>query len=188
VTLPRRAQDPEDAELVAQAREGDRQAVEALVDRHHGVVYRFLLGFLKDEDRAADAAQDTFVKALGRLEGFRGDSSFRTWLLAIARNEALGAIRSLSRRREETLTDAEHILDDELAPDQRAIRAEDLRRIRGALGRLPEKQRLSVTLRLFDGLSFREVAEVIESTAGAARVNYHYGIGRLREWLNEEPR
>jgi RNA polymerase sigma-70 factor (ECF subfamily) len=55
------------------------------------------------------------------------------------------------------------------------------------MDQLPEKQRLSVALRLFDGLSFREVAEIIGSTEGAARVNYHYGIGRLREWLHDEP-
>ena len=188
VTLPRSPQDPDDTELVRQAREGDQKALERLVDRHQGVVYRFLLGFLKDEDGAADATQDTFLKALNRLGGFRGESSFRTWLLAIARNEALGTIRSHSRRKEEALTDAEGLADGELAPDQRAVREEELRRIRGALDRLPEKQRLSVALRLFDGLSFREVAEIIGSTEGAARVNYHYGIGRLREWLHDEPR
>jgi RNA polymerase sigma-70 factor (ECF subfamily) len=188
VTLSRSPREPDDTELVRGAREGDRRALEALVDRHHGVVYRFLLGFLKDEDRAADATQDTMLKALGRLDGFRGESSFRTWLLAIARNEALGAIRSHARRREEALSDAEEIADGELAPDTLAVREEDLRRIRDALDRLPEKQRLSVALRLFDGLSFREVADLIGSTEGAARVNYHYGIGRLREWLHDESR
>ena len=60
-----------------------------------------------------------------------------------------------------------------------------MRRVREALARLPEKQRLSVSLRLFDQLSFREIGALTNSTEGAARVNYHYGIGRLREWLGE---
>jgi RNA polymerase sigma-70 factor (ECF subfamily) len=188
VTLARSPQDPDDTELVRRAREGDRKALDALVGRHQGVVYRFLLGFLKDEDQAADATQDTFLKALGRLEGFRGESSFRTWLLAVARNEALGIIRSHSRRREDALFGAEQVEDGEMAPDEKSVRDEEIRRIRAALDRLPEKQRLSVGLRLFDGMSFREVAEVIGSTEGAARVNYHYGIGRLREWLHDESR
>jgi RNA polymerase sigma-70 factor (ECF subfamily) len=52
--------------------------------------------------------------------------------------------------------------------------------------RLPEKQRLTVSLRLFDELSFKEIGEIVDSTEGAARVNYHYGIGRLREWLDPQ--
>ena len=57
--------------------------------------------------------------------------------------------------------------------------------MREALERLPEKQRFSVSLRLFDQMSFKEIGAVINSSEGAARVNYHYGIGRLREWLDE---
>jgi len=182
---PGRSQDPSDAELVKLAVRGEAGARAKLVVRHQGVVYRFVLGFLKDEDQAADVTQDTFVKALDRLDGFRGDSAFRTWLLAIARNEALGFIRGRSRRREEPLHAAETFAEGREGPDAEAIKADEVSRIRAALDRLPEKQRLSVSLRLFDGLSFREVGEVIGSSDGAARVNYHYGIGRLREWLNE---
>ena len=176
--------EPEDTDLLHRARKGDSDALESLVRRHQGVVYRFLLSFLKDEDQAADATQDTFLKALDRLEGFRGESSFRTWLLAIARNEALGFIRSRARRGEEALEQTEIIADDSLAPDEEALQAEEIRRVRDALERLPEKQRLSVSLRLFDGLSFIEIGQIIDSSEGAARVNYHYGIGRLREWLH----
>ena len=185
MTTRNQSLEPDDADLLARARGGDSSALEKLVTRHQGVVYRFLLGFLKDADQAADAAQDTFLKALDRLEGFRGDSSFRTWLLAIARNEALGLIRSQGRRGEERLEEGAQLHSDADAPDERAVRAEEVRRIRVALEKLPEKQRLSVSLQLFDELSFKEIGEVIESSEGAARVNYHYGIGRLREWLHE---
>ena len=174
-----------DTALLALARGGDPRALSCLVNRYQGVVYRFLLSFLKDEDQAADTTQDTFLKVLGRLDGFRGDSSFRTWLLAIARNEALGLIRARGRRKEEALEQTEFVSDDADAPDDVAVRAEEVRRVRVALERLPEKQRLSVSLRLFDELSFREIGKIIGSTEGAVRVNYHYGIGRLREWLDE---
>ena len=185
MTIRDESLEPGDTDLLALARGGDSSALELLVTRHQGVVYRFLLSFLKDEDQAADTAQDTFLKALDRLDGFRGDSSFRTWLLAIARNEALGLIRARERRREEALEQTEFLPDDAEAPDDIAVRAEEVRRVRTALERLPEKQRLSVSLRLFDELSFREIGEIIGSAEGAARVNYHYGIGRLREWLDE---
>ncbi|MEX0935704.1 MAG: sigma-70 family RNA polymerase sigma factor [Gemmatimonadota bacterium] len=180
------SREPGDAELLELARSGDTRAVNLLVQRHQAVVYRFLLGFLKDEDQAADAAQETFLKALDRLHGFRGDASFRTWLLAIARNEALGSIRARSRRREESLDHTGPLQGRTNPPDEVAVRTESVQRVRTALERLPEKQRLSVSLRLFDGLSFREIGEVIDSSEGAARVNYHYGIGRLREWLHDD--
>jgi RNA polymerase sigma-70 factor (ECF subfamily) len=175
---------PGEADLLRRARAGESEALSRLVTCHHGAVYRFLLAFLKDEDQAADATQDTFVKVLDRLDSFRGESSFQTWLLVIARNEALGLIRSKGRRREEPLGEPEQWQDRGDPPDEAAVRASEIRRVRAALERLPEKQRLTVSLRLFDELSFKEIGEIVDSTEGAARVNYHYGIGRLREWLD----
>ena len=176
---------PDDAELLAHAQRGDERALNLLVRRHQGGVYRFLLNFLRDEDQAADAAQNTFLRAIRRLDGFRGDSSFRTWLFSIARNEALSLSRTRRRRREERLVEDDLVSRPADAPDEVAIRSDEVRRVREALARLPEKQRLSVSLRLFDQLSFREIGGLTNSTEGAARVNYHYGIGRLREWLGE---
>ena len=72
MTIRGESLEPGDADLLALARGGDSSALELLVIPHQGVVYRFLLGFLKDEDQAADTAQDTFLKALDRLDGFRG--------------------------------------------------------------------------------------------------------------------
>jgi len=174
----------EDLRLLEGARKGEERALAQLVERHQGVVYRYLLQFLREEDQAADATQDTFLKAFSKLDAFRGDSSFRTWLLAIARNEALGSIRSHGRRREEVLDGEDRWVDQGVRPDEQAVRADEVDRVRAALARLPEKQRLSVSLRLFDGLSFREIGEATGTSEGAARVNYHYGIGRLREWLD----
>lgn len=177
--------DPSDAELVADARRGARDAVESLIRRHQGVVFRYVMSMLRDPDRSSDVSQDTFLKALRNLDRFRGDSSFRTWLLSIARREALGALRSERGQRCVPLEGHEVIPGSGSGPDAHAIQSDEVRRIRAALDRLPEKQRSSVSLRLFDGLSFREIGEVIGSSEGAARVNYHYGINRLREWLHE---
>ena len=185
MTNGRASDGPEDAELLTHARKGDERALELLVRRHQGGVYRFALNFLRDEDEAADAAQNTFLRALSRLDGFRGDSSFRTWLLSIARNEALSLSRSRKRRREEPLEPADMVSREADAPDEIVLRADETRRVRAALERLPEKQRLSVSLRLFDQMSFREIGALINSSEGSARVNYHYGIGRLREWFDE---
>lgn len=176
----------DDRDLLERIRGGDSDAVRVLVGRHQGVVYRFLLGFLRDEDEASDAAQDTFLKALDRLGTFRGDAAFRTWLLAIARNEALGRVRKQRRRREESFDTAVPLPDETPSPEEQYERTELDGRVREVLEELPEKQRLSVSLRLFDHLSFREIGEATGSSEGAARVNYHYGIGRLREMLEDD--
>ena len=152
---------------------------------HQGSAFRVALGILGSEADAQDAAQEGMLRALKGLAGFRGDAAFRTWLLSIVANEARSMLRRSARRREAPL-------DDELAGESPAggvaegvvLRAE-ADRARILLARLPEKQRLAVQLRVDEGLSFREVGEVIGSSEGAARVNYHHGIRRLREWMEE---
>jgi RNA polymerase sigma-70 factor (ECF subfamily) len=177
-----REEDEDDA-LLRRARTGEAEALDALIARHHGAAYRVALGIVEDEADAADAAQDGMVRALRGLAGFRGESSFRTWLLAIVANEARSLLRRRVRRREGPL-------EEDLAAGGRGVAeavvsGDEAARARALLARLPEKQRLAVQLRVDQGLSFREVGEVIGSTEGAARVNYHHGIRRLREWMEE---
>jgi RNA polymerase sigma-70 factor, ECF subfamily len=171
--------------LVDAARAGDLAAREQLVRRYIDDVYRLTSRLLGDRDLAQDATQDTFVNALGALQRFRGASSFRTWLLRIATNAAHSAGRRQVRRREVSLVSAEN--EASTAPDP-ALRAE--RRVEGeraerVLARLPTKQRLAVALRTQQGLSYAEIALALDCSEGAARVNYHLGIKRLRELLNE---
>lgn len=175
-------EDP-DAELVARAKKGDGEAFDALVERHHAAVFRAAFAIVSGEDEAADAAQGTFLKALVSLGGFRGDSLFRTWLLRIAANEARALRRRVLRRREVPMDAVAQGADDGASRVESALGAGELVRLEAALARLPEKQRMAVTLRIYEGLSFREVGEVIGSSEGAARVNYHHGIKKLREWL-----
>lgn len=171
---------PTDAELLARVRSGDGTALEALVARHHGGAFRVALALLGNEADAADAAQEGMLKALRGLDRFRGEASFRTWLLSIVANEARTVQRRSARRREEALE--EDVPQESGVAEDVALRAE-AERARALLARLPEKQRLAIQLRVDEGLSFREVGEVIGSTEGAARVNYFHGIRRLREWM-----
>jgi RNA polymerase sigma-70 factor (ECF subfamily) len=174
---------PTDEELVQRVRKGDEQAMNLLVDRHHGVVFRTCAAILSDEDLAADASQNSFLKAFRAIERFRGEAAFRTWLLAIAGNEARGLLRKVKRRREDRLEDLDVLPAVGNDPSVEVTLRSEVERVREALADLPEKQRLSVTLRIFEGLSFREIGDSIDSTEGAARVNYHHGIQRLRELL-----
>jgi RNA polymerase sigma-70 factor (ECF subfamily) len=157
--------------------------MDVLVDRHHGAVFRTCVAILGEEDLAADASQDSFIKAYRALSGFRGDAAFRTWLLAIAGNEARGYLRKVGRRKEHALEDVDTISAPGHDPSTEVTLRSEAARVREAVDDLPSKQRLSVTLRIDDGLSFREIGEIIGSSEGSARVNYHHGIRRLRELL-----
>ena len=92
-----RLESPTDEELVQRVREGEERAMNVLVDRHHGVVFRSCAAILSDEDLAADASQNSFLKAFRAIDRFRGEAAFRTWLLAIAGNEARVYSAKLSR-------------------------------------------------------------------------------------------
>ena len=179
----RRDEEISDLELVQAGRSGDDSALGTLVTRHHAAAYRVAVSLTQEDDLAQDVVQDAFMKAFRALGGFRGDSSFRTWLLTITANEARGALRRRGRRKETALEDAGPVESGEMGPAQAAIVSQEAGRARKMLEQLPEKQRLSVSLRVEEGLSFKEIGEVIGSSEGAARVNYFHGIRRLRELM-----
>lgn len=157
--------------------------MELLVARHYSSVFRLALRMLRNEDAASDVVQESFLKALRALDGFREESSFRTWLLAIAANEARGLLRRGGRTREAGLEDARELADGNPLPDETLAVRQEAKKILKLVASLPEKQREAVSLRIFEGLSFREIGRLLGSSEGAARVNYHHGLKRLREML-----
>lgn len=172
-----------EGELVERAAGGDRAAQEALIRRYLPDVYRVTYRLLGDRELAEDAAQDAFVNMLHALPRFRGDASFRTWLLRIAANAAHSQGRRRTRRREQGLESEPEVTNGE--PDAAVLleQRSEADRIERAMARLPAKQRLAVSLRIQQGLSYAEIAAATDSTEGAARVNYHLGVKRLRELL-----
>lgn len=177
---------PGDEELVRRARTGDGEALERLILRHFDAAFRLASGLLRDDDRAADVAQETVLKAIRGLGSYRGDASFRSWLLSIARNEAIEALRRGDREPVATPEMLERQSAETVDPLTNVEDGRRTRRLRAAVERLPEKQRLAVSLRVYEGLSYREIAGITGSSEGACRVNYHHGIRRLKEWLGHE--
>lgn len=172
-----------DATLLERARTGDSEAREQLVRRYLPDVFRAAVRVLGDRDLAEDAAQDAFVNALNGLSRFRGEASFRTWLLRIAINAARSVGRRNGRRREVSLLLADNEPSSRPDPARHAVNVTEVERVEHALGGLPTKQRLAVALRAQQGLSYAEIAGALKCSEGAARVNYHLGIKRLRELL-----
>lgn len=137
----------------------DRQ-LRALIDDHADAAYRVAYGILRDRGLAEDVVQETMVKAWESLDGFRGESSLRTWVLRIAHNTSVSALR---RRRD--LATAPEDLPDEPGRDDTSARAagrEGLTALRDALDQLDELSRSVVVLREVEGLSYAQIAEALD--------------------------
>jgi RNA polymerase sigma-70 factor, ECF subfamily len=150
--------------------------------RSHDAVFRFLRRLCGDGETARDLAQDTMVKAILAIKSFRGESSFRTWLLTIASNLYRDSLR---RRKPLPLGDRVDIGDG--GRDAEAVeRRVDEDRARDLLAGLPLKKRKALALRLELGLSYGEIAAVLGCPVGTVRSRIHEAIGDLREAMGEE--
>jgi RNA polymerase sigma-70 factor (ECF subfamily) len=175
-----RAADP-DLPLVERFRAGERRAFDELVRRHQRAIFAVARRYLRNDADAADVAQQTFVRAFKALDGFRGAASVRSWLYRIAINVALNHVRDHAREKSQEIEEGR--LTTNATGPQRIIAGEDAARLRAAVAELPPKQRMVLELRVFDDLSFREVAELADCTENAAKVNFHYAVKRLKELL-----
>jgi RNA polymerase sigma-70 factor (ECF subfamily) len=173
-------QDP-DRELAERFKSGDRGAFDLLVRRHQKGVWRIVRRYVKRDADAKDVTQQVFVRAFRGLASFRGAATVRSWLYRIAINCALSWIRD--HRREEPAEIAEDTLAALPVAPGRIADDQDGTRLRAAIARLPPKQKLVLELRVFDDLSFKEVAELADCTENTAKVNFHHAVKRLREIL-----
>jgi RNA polymerase sigma-70 factor (ECF subfamily) len=184
VTAQAVADEPTDVELIRRWRDGDGRAATILVARHAPPLARFVAGE-GERDGTDEVVQDTFVRAFGAIDSFRGDSAFRTWLFTIARRIILDRRRSVRRSRVvATVQEADAVTTFDALDGMGAD--ESMLRVRRAVAALSPKQREVFTLRLEQGLSYREIAELVGSTEGAARVHYHNAMRAVKEFLDDE--
>lgn len=173
-----------DRELAERFWSGDRAAFDQIVRRHQRGVWHLVRRYVKRDADASDVTQLVFVRAFRGLGTFRGAASVRSWLYRIAINCALTWLRD--HRREEPSEIADDALTDANPAPARIASGEEGARLRAAIAKLPPKQRLVIELRVFDDLSFREVAELADCTENTAKVNFHYAVKRLRDILGGE--
>ena len=178
-----------DRELAVRFRAGERTAFDQIVRRHQQGVWRIVRRYVKREADAADVTQLVFVRAFKGLGAFRGASSVRSWLYRIAINCSLSWLRDHRRELPTEIADdtmpeamAEALTAAPAAPGKLAA-GEDGVRLRAAIAQLPPKQKLVLELRVFDDLSFKEVAELADCTENTAKVSFHYAVKKLRDLL-----
>jgi len=182
---PRAAMGEAERALVVSARQGDREAFDRLVELHQRNIYGLCLRYTGNHQDASDLAQETFVKAYRSIRAFRGESSFSTWLYRIGVNTCLSH-RSGRRPVSEELRDelaAEK--DDALAGLQQAEEAEI---VRAAIRALPEKQRLTLILKLYHDRTHEEIAKALGTSVGTAKANLFHALANLRKTLTPQLR
>lgn len=145
---------------------------------YFGQVYRYALSLTRDEARSEELTQETFFKALQAIDRFRGESSVKTWLCAIARNCWLDERR---KQPGEPLDELPEQPDESAGPEEQAIRRDDALRLHRALHQLPEPYKEVFSLRVFAQLSFREIGELFGKTENWACVIYHRARARLNQ-------
>lgn len=181
-----------DLQLVDEVRNGQRSSFSELVKRHQKGLLRLSMRFVKDLDIAQDVVQESFIKTFEKLNSFEGRSSFKSWLYQITVNTARNKLR-------EDRYDFSDIEDVQLGVDAQAEKSLVHRAVGEILNaeveKLPFKQKTALVLRVYEDMSFSEIAEVMECPYDTAKANYRHALLKLKEvfedraelksWTNE---
>jgi len=173
----------EDIQLVERYLKGDAEAVEALVVKYQKRVYSIVYRMTRNVEDARDLTQKTFINVIEGIRRFRKESSFKTWIYRIAVNTSLTHLKG--NRREERELD-ESIMGNHPGTLSAIIEKEKRDFIRKGLDELPERQRLAVILRAYEGLSCSETAQIMGCSEGAVKAHYHHGVKRLKDVVKEK--
>lgn len=174
----------EDFDLTTKTSAGDLEAFNELVLKYQKPLYSLLYRMVSNHEDAADLLQKTFVKAFTGLAGFERRSSFKTWLYQIAINLAKNVYRDRARFVQVPI-DAVTISRNPRLVETLIVK-ESRQQLRKALFDLPEKQRLTLLLRIQEGKKFDEIADIMKCSTGTAKANYHHAVQKLKAMMSEK--
>jgi RNA polymerase sigma-70 factor (ECF subfamily) len=173
-----------DLELVKETLEGRPQAFSELVKRHQKSLLRLSMRFAHDLNNAEDVVQETFIKAYQKLHLFEGRASFKSWLFQIAINTAKNRLRRLNLE----VVNVDDVDFGVLAGAESRLMQGDLEEaLQIEVERLPHRQRTALVLRIFEDLSFKEIAQVMECPYDTAKANYRHALMALRHRMEHNP-
>lgn len=184
------AKAPSDADLVERIRGGDARAMETLMRRHNGALYRTARAILRDDTEAEDAVQDAYIHAFRSLDQFRGDSAVSTWLVRIAANEALMRLRRQRRLAQVIPIDHDNgeallrdVADREPGPEQAAMDGQLRRMIERRIDALPDLYRPVFMMRAVQEMSVEETAEALGMPEATVRTRFFRARALMRAAL-----
>ncbi len=162
-----------------------RQAFARIVEQYSKPLYWQIRKMVLSHDDANDLLQNTFLKAWGSIEYFRGDAKLSTWLYRIAVNETLTFLAKERERRNLTADDADDFLllnvESEAYFDGNRVQ----KLLQEAILQLPEKQRLVFNMRYFDEMKYEDMSEILGTSVGALKASYHHAAKKIEEYLEE---
>ena len=181
-----------DQQLVELCRDGDDAAFGVLFERHKERLFHTMVSMLKSREDAVDIVQEAFIQAHRKLDTFRGDSAFYTWLYRIATNRALSFLRK-QKQKPVSIEGINEIggfdppaSDDHSQPLKMVLREEHRQLIRETLDELPDDYRIVLVMKEFDGLRYDEIAELTEIPIGTVRSRIHRGRIELADRLKRK--
>ena len=163
---------------------GDESAFNQIVERHQRDVYRLAYRFAGNHEDAHDLAQEAFVRVYKSLDKFRGDARFKTWLYRIVVNLSLNHVNRAKKQRDRQVAVDDVNLPVAATSLQDVIQQQTREQLHGAIRTLPEKQRKTLILKVFQELKFTEVARVMKCSVGTAKANYFHAVKGLKRRLN----
>ena len=171
-----------DEELVRLSQQGDLEAFGRLVERYQKKVIAVAYGLIHDAEEAQDLAQESFIRAYNAIDSFRGTARFYTWIYRITINLCMDHFRRQAK--EKTYVSAEPDADpDPLTPETVASQQEMGMAVRRAITTLPYDQRIVIILREIEGLSYKEISRVVNTSIGTVMSRLFYARRRLRQLL-----
>lgn len=181
---------PTDEELVARTLAGDRRAFRALTERHYTPVRRLCQSILRQAEDAEDATQEVFLRVYQNLGQYAGRGAFGAWLRRLTYNHCLNRTQSAATKAANRSCSIDLFAETmsanpESNPEMQYILAEEREAIKSKLEELPPAQRAALGMRLLDGLSYEEIADVMGVPVNSVRSWLHRGRARLREALDE---
>lgn len=169
-----------DHPILEQVKKGDTNAFATIVQRHQKPMLCVILRIVGDLELAEDIVQEAFMKAYQKLDSFEGRSKFKSWLFQIAINTA----RNRLRGKKSELIDIEKVQLSTCETQENDMSQVDLQTmLHKQIQTLPPKQKLALSLRIYEDMSFAEIAEVMECPYDTAKANYRHALLKLREKL-----
>lgn len=169
--------DLKDKEIVALVKAGQKTFYSELVKRHQKSVLRVIVRMVRDTSLAEDVVQEAFLKGFTKIHLFRGDAAFKSWVTKIAVNTAKNQLR---KRRRECVDIDELSLGVDDRMDAHILQGTLKNQIKALIDTLPEKQKRALALRVYSGLSFKEIAFLMKCPYDTAKANYRHALLKLR--------
>ncbi len=165
--------------------ESRTKAFEVLVNTYKERLYWHIRRIVLNHDDADDVLQNTFIKVFQNIDGFKGDSKLYSWVYRIATNESLSFLKTKSRKLGLDTTELNERMINNLQADVYFEGNEIQLKLQKAITSLPEKQKLVFNMKYFEGMKYKEISEILNTSVGGLKASYHLAVKKVESFLKK---